>query len=67
MKTIIMVGAAVLGLAFAAQVQAQTATVNFEQAAYVTCREAHAMAPEPRSLRTHTASSVAILSSRTFE
>ena len=48
MKTIIMAGAAVLGLAFAAQVQAQTATVNFEQAAYVTCREAHAMAPEPR-------------------
>ena len=29
-------------------VQAQSATLTFDQAAYITCREAHAMAPEAR-------------------
>jgi len=28
--------------------QAQTSPLTFEQAVYVTCREAHAMQPEPR-------------------
>ncbi|MGQ0581394.1 MAG: hypothetical protein ACT4O6_05625 [Reyranella sp.] len=28
--------------------QAQVAPTNFDQAAYITCREAHAMKPEPR-------------------
>src|SRR5687767_6978246 len=46
MKTIMMAGAAVLAIACAAQ--AQTPALNFEQAAYITCRDAHAMAPEPR-------------------
>jgi len=32
----------------ASAVQAQTAPLNFEQAAYVTCREAHAMNVEAR-------------------
>jgi hypothetical protein len=35
-------------LAAASAVQAQTAPLNFEQAAYVTCREAHAMNHEAR-------------------
>ena len=30
--------------------QAQVAPTNFDQAAYITCREAHAMAPEPRRM-----------------
>jgi hypothetical protein len=46
MKSVILSGAALL-LA-AATAQAQVAPTNFDQAAYVTCREAHAMAPEPR-------------------
>ena|ERR671913_1878168 len=29
-------------------VQAQSAPLTFDQAAYITCREAHAMAPDPR-------------------
>ena len=29
-------------------VQAQSAPITFDQAAYVTCREAHAMAPDAR-------------------
>ena len=29
-------------------VQAQSATLTFDRAAYITCREAHAMAPEAR-------------------
>lgn len=32
----------------AASAQAQTAPLNFDQAAYVTCKQAHDMAPEPR-------------------
>ena len=30
--------------------QAQVAPTNFDQAAYITCKEAHAMAPEPRKM-----------------
>jgi hypothetical protein len=44
MKTILLAGAAVLAIATTAQAQ----SLNFDQAAYITCREAHAMAPEPR-------------------
>lgn len=32
----------------AASAQAQTAPLNFDQAAYITCKQAHDMAPEPR-------------------
>ena len=46
MKPVIFSGAALL-LA-AASAQAQMAPTNFDQAAYITCREANAMAPEPR-------------------
>ena len=35
-------------LATATAAQAQVAPTNFDQAAYITCKEAHAMAPEPR-------------------
>jgi len=47
MKSFILGGAAVL--AIATNAQAQTAPLNFEQAAYVTCREAHAMTREART------------------
>jgi len=30
--------------------QAQLAPTNFDQAAYITCKEAHAMQPEPRKM-----------------
>lgn len=30
--------------------QAQVAPTNFDQAAYITCREAHNMQPEPRKM-----------------
>lgn len=30
--------------------QAQIAPMNFDQAAYITCKEAHAMQPEPRKM-----------------
>ena len=30
--------------------QAQIAPTNFDQAAYITCKEAHAMQPEPRKM-----------------
>lgn len=41
---------AVAGLLLVASVsvQAQAPPFNFDQAAYVTCKEAHAMQPEPR-------------------
>jgi hypothetical protein len=32
--------------------QAQIAPTNFDQAAYITCKEAHAMQPEPRKMLT---------------
>ena len=43
----ILLAAGVL-LAASTAVQAQVAPTNFEQAAYITCKEAHAMQPEPR-------------------
>ena len=45
MKTIALTAAL---LAAATAAQAQTAPLNFEQAAYITCREAHAMNVEAR-------------------
>ena len=33
-----------------AAAQAQVVPTNFDQAAYITCKEAHAMAPEPRKM-----------------
>ena len=35
-------------LAVSTAAQAQTAPLNFDQAAYITCKQAHDMAPEPR-------------------
>ena len=46
MKTMIATGVALL--AFAATAQAQNAPMNFDQAAYITCREAQAMNLEAR-------------------
>ena len=46
MKHIILSGALLLG--FAGAVHAQTAPLNFEQAAYLTCRDAQAMNVEAR-------------------
>ena len=46
MKKIVLAVALSLGLASAAT--AQNAPLNFDQAAYITCKEAHAMQPEPR-------------------
>lgn len=39
---------AVLASLVPIQVQAQSAPLTFDQAAYITCREAHAMAPDLR-------------------
>ncbi|CAN5167711.1 hypothetical protein BH10PSE6_BH10PSE6_25650 [soil metagenome] len=47
MRAIAVAGALMLCLASAAQ--AQTAPLNFDQAAYITCREAHAMTPDART------------------
>lgn len=44
-----LLGAAALFLASTAA-QAQIAPTNFDQAAYITCKEAHAMQPEPRKM-----------------
>ena len=46
MKTIVAAGALLLAATGAAQ--AQTAPLNFEQAAYITCREAQAMQVDAR-------------------
>ncbi|WP_421996911.1 hypothetical protein [Reyranella sp.] len=46
MKTIFLAAAASLLVAAAAQ--AQNPPLNFDQAAYITCKEAHAMNPEAR-------------------
>ena len=47
-----MIGKLLLGvgalLAVSTAAQAQTAPLNFDQAAYITCKQAHDMAPEPR-------------------
>lgn len=60
MKTIITTGAAMLTIAAVAQAQAQMAALSFEQAAYVTCRDAHAMEPASRiALATSLANHVA--------
>lgn len=45
MKTIALAAALLLA---ATAAQAQTAPLNFEQAAYITCREAHAMNADAR-------------------
>jgi len=49
MTTKILVAAAAL-LAASASAQAQVPPLNFDQAAYITCREAQAMQPEPRKM-----------------
>jgi hypothetical protein len=46
MKTMIAIGAALL--AFASAAEAQMAPLNFDQAAYITCREANAMNVDAR-------------------
>lgn len=45
-RFIVALGAALVGLS--ASAQAQMPPLNFDQAAYITCREAHAMNPEAR-------------------
>ena len=40
--------AAVLAFGFASGAAAQNAPLNFDQAAYITCREAHTMPPDQR-------------------
>jgi|SRR6188508_2062445 len=47
MNTKTLVAAAAVLLA-SGSAQAQVAPLNFDQAAYITCREAHAMQVEPR-------------------
>ena len=42
------IAAAVATVLVAASAQAQSPPLNFDQAAYVTCKEAHAMRPEAR-------------------
>ena len=39
---------ALIAVGFTASAQAQTPSLQFDQAAYVTCREAHAMTPDSR-------------------
>jgi len=48
MKLAILSAAAAALFAVSCYAQAQLTPVNFEQAVYVTCREAQAMPPEPR-------------------
>jgi hypothetical protein len=45
-RKILLAAGALLAVSTAAQ--AQVAPTNFDQAAYITCKEAHAMQPEPR-------------------
>lgn len=45
----ILAGASTLLIA-SASAQAQVPPLNFDQAAYITCREAHNMQPEPRKM-----------------
>ena len=47
-RNIFVAAAALLVASTAAQ--AQLAPTNFDQAAYITCKEAHAMQPEPRKM-----------------
>jgi hypothetical protein len=44
----ILVTAAAALVVVIGSAQAQTATLTFDQAAYITCREAQALQPEPR-------------------
>jgi hypothetical protein len=44
-RILLAAGALLVG---ATSAQAQIAPTNFDQAAYITCKEANAMAPEPR-------------------
>jgi len=46
-RTLLVAGTLLLASAAA---QAQVAPTNFDQAAYITCKEAHAMQPEPRKM-----------------
>ena len=48
MKTLTLVAALAAPLFLAGAAQAQMPPLNFDQAAYITCREAHAMNPEAR-------------------
>jgi hypothetical protein len=48
MTTRILIAVVAALLAASASAQAQVPPLNFERAAYVTCREAQAMQPEPR-------------------
>jgi hypothetical protein len=45
-----LVAAAAALLAASASAQAQVPPLNFDQAAYITCREAHSMQPEARKM-----------------
>ena len=47
LKALVAAGA-LLGISFAAH--AQMPPTNFEQAAYITCKEAHAMTPDARKI-----------------
>lgn len=49
MKTKLVLAAATL-LAVSATANAQMPPLNFDQAAYITCKQAHDMAPEPRKM-----------------
>lgn len=49
MKTRLALAAAAL-LAASATANAQMPPLNFDQAAYITCKQAHDMAPEPRKM-----------------
>ena len=49
MKIKALAAAAALSL-LAGAAQAQMPPLNFDQAAYITCKEAHAMQPEPRKM-----------------
>lgn len=49
MKTKLVLAAAAL-LAVSATANAQMPPLNFDQAAYITCKQAHDMAPEPRKM-----------------
>jgi hypothetical protein len=42
--------AAGVAVAASTAARAQVAPTNFEQAVYITCKEAHAMKPEPRKM-----------------
>jgi len=49
MKTKLVLAAAAL-LAVSTSADAQMPPLNFDQAAYITCKQAHDMAPEPRKM-----------------